>query len=169
MIVHGDRPGDEPRVDNVPVDDVPDDKLHEECAVFGIWNAVDAAAVTALGLHALQHRGQEATGIVSFDGRHFHSHKGLGLVGDNFGEARIIAGLPGTHAMGHNRYATTGDTVLRNVQPLYADFEFGGLAVGHNGNLTNAHRLRRDLVRRGCLFPSTTDYEVFVHLIAIST
>jgi len=151
-----------------PPDRPEDDSLHEECAVFGVWNATDAAAVTALGLHALQHRGQEATGIVSYDGRHFHSHKGLGLVGDNFGDARVIAGLPGTHAIGHNRYATTGETVLRNVQPLYADFEFGGFAVGHNGNLTNAHGLRRELVRRGCLFQSTTDSEVFVHLIAIS-
>jgi amidophosphoribosyltransferase len=141
---------------------------HEECGVFGVWNVTDAAAVTALGLHALQHRGQEATGIVSFDGQRFHSHRGLGLVGDNFGNAKVIASLPGECAIGHNRYATTGDTVLRNVQPLYADFEFGGLAVGHNGNLTNAHALRRALVKRGCLFQSTTDSEVFVHLIAIS-
>jgi len=147
---------------------IDDDTLHEECGVFGIWNVPDAAAVTALGLHALQHRGQEATGIVSFDGKRFHSHKGMGLVGDNFGDARVIAGLPGQIAIGHNRYATTGDTVLRNVQPLYADFEFGGFAVAHNGNLTNAHVLRRALVRRGCLFQSTTDSEVFVHLIAIS-
>ena len=124
--------------------------------------------MTALGLHALQHRGQEATGIVSFDGARFHSHKGLGLVGDNFGDARVIASLPGLNAIGHNRYATTGNTVLRNVQPLYADFEFGGFSVAHNGNLTNAHILRRALVRRGCLFQSTTDSEVFVHLIAIS-
>ncbi|MBV9735286.1 MAG: amidophosphoribosyltransferase [Acidisphaera sp.] len=145
-----------------------DDKLHEECGVFGIWNATDAAAVTALGLHALQHRGQAAAGIVSFDGQRFHSHKGLGLVGDNFGDAKVMASLPGTNAVGHNRYATTGDTVLRNVQPLYADFEFGGLAVAHNGNLTNAHVLRRALVRRGCLFQSTTDSEVFIQLIAIS-
>jgi amidophosphoribosyltransferase len=145
-----------------------DDKLHEECGVFGIWNAVDAAAVTALGLHALQHRGQEATGIVAYDGERFHSHKGLGLVGENFGDAKVIASLPGMHAIGHNRYATTGETVLRNVQPLYADFEFGGFAVAHNGNLTNAHALRRALVRRGCLFQSTTDSEVFIHLIAIS-
>ena len=145
-----------------------DDKLHEECGVFGIWNHADAAAVTALGLHALQHRGQEATGIVSFDGQRFHSHKALGLVGDTFSEARVIAGLPGMRALGHNRYATTGDTVLRNVQPLYADFEFGGFAVAHNGNLTNATALRRALVRRGCLFQSTTDSEVFIHLIAIS-
>src|SRR3954451_20274895 len=145
-----------------------DDKLHEECGVFGLWNVTDAAALTALGLHALQHRGQEATGIVSYDGARFHSHKGMGLVGDNFGDARVIDSLPGRIAIGHNRYATTGGTVLRNVQPLYADFEFGGFAVAHNGNLTNAHVLRRALVRRGCLFQSTTDSEVFVHLIAIS-
>ena len=145
-----------------------DDKLHEECGVFGVWGVPDAAAVTALGLHALQHRGQEATGIVSYDGARFHSHRGLGLVGDNFGTAKVIAGLPGANAVGHNRYATTGDTILRNVQPLYADFEFGGFAVAHNGNLTNAHILHRALVRRGCLFQSTTDSEVFVHLIAIS-
>ncbi len=145
-----------------------DDTLHEECGVFGVWNVVDAAAVTALGLHALQHRGQEATGIVSYDGKRFHQQRGLGLVGDNFGDARVIASLPGTSAIGHNRYATTGETILRNVQPLYADFEFGGFAVGHNGNLTNAVALRKTLVRRGCLFQSTTDSEVFVHLIAIS-
>ncbi|HVC62895.1 MAG TPA: amidophosphoribosyltransferase [Acetobacteraceae bacterium] len=149
-------------------DDDNDDKPHEECGVFGVWNTPDAAAVTALGLHALQHRGQEATGIVSYDGKHFHSHRGLGLVGDNFSDARVIARLPGQIAVGHNRYATTGDTILRNVQPLYADFEFGGFAVAHNGNLTNAHVLHRALVRRGCLFQSTTDSEVFVHLIAIS-
>ncbi len=145
-----------------------DDHPHEECGVFGIWRGSDAAAITALGLHALQHRGQEATGIVSFDGQRFHQHKGLGLVGDNYGDARVIASLPGHAAIGHNRYATTGDTVIRNVQPLYADFEFGGFAVAHNGNLTNALTLRRALVRRGCLFQSSTDSEVFVHLIAIS-
>ncbi len=145
-----------------------DDHPHEECGVIGVWNVADAAALTALGLHALQHRGQEATGIVTFDGARFHSHRGLGLVGDNFSDARVIARLPGTRAIGHNRYATTGETILRNVQPLFADFEFGGLAVGHNGNLTNAQALRRALVRRGCLFQSTTDSEVFIHLIAIS-
>ena len=144
------------------------DHPHEECGVFGVWNVPDAAAVTALGLHALQHRGQEATGIVTYDGARFHSHRGLGLVGDNFSNARVIASLPGRIAIGHNRYATTGETILRNVQPLYADFEFGGFAVAHNGNLTNAHLLHRALVRRGCLFQSTTDSEVFVHLIAIS-
>jgi amidophosphoribosyltransferase len=145
-----------------------DDHFHDECGVFGLWNTPDAAAVTALGLHALQHRGQEATGIVTYDGQRFHQHRGMGLVADNFGDARVIASLPGVNAVGHNRYATTGDTVLRNVQPLYADFEFGGFAVAHNGNLTNALTLRRALVRRGCLFQSTTDSEVFVHLIAIS-
>jgi amidophosphoribosyltransferase len=147
---------------------IDDDKPHEECGVFGAWNVTDAAAITALGLHALQHRGQEATGIVTHDGVRFHSHKGLGLVGDNYGDAKTMAGLPGTRAIGHNRYATTGETVLRNVQPLFAEFEFGGFAVGHNGNLTNAHTLRRALTRRGCLFQSTMDSEVFVHLIAIS-
>ncbi len=145
-----------------------DDKMHEECGVVGLWNHPDAAAVSALGLHALQHRGQESTGMVTHDGSRFHSHRGMGLVGDNYGDERVIRGLAGTRAIGHNRYATTGDTVLRNVQPLYADFEFGGLAVAHNGNLTNATALRRALVRRGCLFQSTTDSEVFIHLIAIS-
>ncbi len=145
-----------------------DDSLHEECGVFGVWGVSDAAAVTALGLHALQHRGQEATGIVAYDGVKFHIHRGLGLVGDNFGQAKVIASLPGQNAVGHNRYATTGETILRNVQPLYADFVFGGFAVAHNGNLTNAHALHKALVRRGCLFQSTTDSEVFIHLIAIS-
>ncbi|TCH98709.1 amidophosphoribosyltransferase [Roseococcus sp. SYP-B2431] len=146
-----------------------DDKFHEECGVFGVWRHKDAAALTALGLHALQHRGQEASGIVTLDDAgSFHTHKGLGLVGDIFGDAKVMASLPGSAAIGHNRYATTGETALRNVQPLYADFEFGGFAVGHNGNLTNAGVLKRALVRRGCLFQSSTDSEVFVHLIAIS-
>ncbi|WP_408863262.1 amidophosphoribosyltransferase [Acidiphilium acidophilum] len=145
-----------------------DDKFHEECGVIGVWNVTDAAAITALGLHALQHRGQEATGIVTHDGVRFHAHKGIGLVGDNYGDTKVMAGLPGTRAVGHNRYATTGGTLIRNVQPLFAEFEFGGFAVGHNGNLTNAHTLKRALIRRGCLFQSTTDSEVFVHLIAIS-
>ncbi len=146
-----------------------DDKFHEECGVFGVWNHVDAAALTALGLHALQHRGQEASGIVALsEAGVFNTHRGLGLVGDIFGDAKVMAQLPGRAACGHNRYATTGETALRNVQPLYADFEFGGFAVGHNGNLTNAQVLRRALVKRGCLFQSSTDSEVFIHLIAIS-
>ena len=126
-----------------------DDHFHDECGVFGICGHVDAAAAAALGLHALQHRGQEAVGIVSYDGEHFHGHKALGLVGDNFGSERVIQRLPGTSAVGHVRYSTTGDTVLRNVQPLFADLEFGGLAIAHNGNLTNALSVRKALVRRG--------------------
>jgi amidophosphoribosyltransferase len=145
-----------------------DDHLHEECGVFGIFGHHDAASHTALGLHALQHRGQEAAGIVSFDGEHFHSHRGLGHVADNFGSEVVIKTLQGHMAVGHVRYSTTGETMLRNVQPLFADFEFGGLAIGHNGNLTNALTIRKQLVRRGCLFQSTTDTEVIVHLIAIS-
>ena len=145
-----------------------DDHLHEECGVFGIYGHGDAAAHTALGLHALQHRGQEAAGIVSFDGKQFHNHRALGLVSDNFGDSKVIDGLKGFAAIGHNRYSTTGETVFRNVQPLFADFESGGFAIGHNGNLTNARALRRQLVHRGCLFQSTTDTEVIVHLVATS-
>jgi amidophosphoribosyltransferase len=138
------------------------------CGVFGIYGHKDAASLTALGLHALQHRGQEAAGIVTTDGVEFHNHRALGLVEDCFGSEGVIKRLKGESAVGHVRYSTTGETVLRNVQPLYADFEFGGLAIGHNGNLTNAATLKRQLVRRGCLFQSTTDTEVIVHLIAIS-
>ncbi|GBR08045.1 amidophosphoribosyltransferase [Gluconobacter frateurii] len=141
---------------------------YEECGVFGVWGVPDASALTALGLHALQHRGQEAAGIVSFDSERFHQHKGLGLVGDVFGDSRVMATLPGSVAIGHNRYATTGGTHVRNVQPLYADYEFGGLAVAHNGNLTNSATLKQALVKRGCIFHSLTDTEVFIHLIAIS-
>ena len=141
---------------------------HDECGVFGIWNHSDAAALTALGLHALQHRGQASAGIVSHDAQRFYSHRGLGLVGENFENRAVMDTLKGHRAIGHNRYATTGGVVLRNVQPLYADFAFGGLAVGHNGNLTNATLLRRALVGRGCLFQSTSDSEVFIHLIAMS-
>jgi amidophosphoribosyltransferase len=154
--------------DEIRAQNEDDDSFHEECGVFGVWNVQDAAAVTTLGLHALQHRGQESAGIVTFDGDEFHSHRGLGSVAENFSDQKVIDRLPGRIGIGHNRYATTGDTILRNVQPLYADFEFGGLAVAHNGNLTNAHVLRRALVRRGCLFQSTTDSEVFIQLIAIS-
>ncbi len=145
-----------------------DDKLREECAIFGIWGTASASAHTALGLHALQHRGQEASGIVAYDGRQFHSHRDLGLVGDIFGEEAVIKRLPGFAAIGHNRYSTTGETMLRNVQPIFADFDFGGLAIAHNGNLTNAYQLRQELVRRGCLFQSTMDTEVINHLISRS-
>ncbi len=145
-----------------------DDKLHEECGIFGVWGSPDAAALSALGLHALQHRGQEACGIVAYDGRQFHAHRGLGQVGDNLNSEAVISRLPGFAAIGHNRYATTGDTVLRNVQPLFAELATGGFAIGHNGNLTNAASLRRELVKRGCIFQSTMDTEVIIHLIATS-
>jgi len=145
-----------------------DDALHEECGVFGIFGHAEAAALAALGLHALQHRGQEAAGIVAFDGEQFHAHRGPGLVGDNFSSKDVIERLSGHSAIGHVRYATTGEVAQRNIQPLFADFEFGGLAICHNGNLTNSWHLRRQLVRRGSLFQSTSDTEVIVHLIATS-
>jgi amidophosphoribosyltransferase len=142
------------------------DRLREECGVFGIFGHPDAAAITALGLHALQHRGQEAAGIVSFDGKRFHSERRLGLVGDAFARREVIDRLPGTSAIGHVRYSTTGETVLRNVQPLFAELEGGGFAIGHNGNLTNGLALRRQLVHEGAMMQSTTDTEVILHLVA---
>jgi amidophosphoribosyltransferase len=145
-----------------------DDHLREECGVFGIYGHADAAALVALGLHALQHRGQEATGIVAYDGEQFHAQRGMGHVSENFGSKEVIGKLLGHSALGHVRYATTGEVALRNVQPLFADFEFGGLAICHNGNLTNSYHLRRQLVRRGSLFQSTSDTEVIIHLIATS-
>jgi amidophosphoribosyltransferase len=145
-----------------------DDKLKEECGIFGVFGKDSAAAMTALGLHALQHRGQEAAGIVCHDGEHFNAHHAMGHVGENFNSDSIVARLVGDSAIGHTRYATTGETALRNVQPLFADFDFGGFAIGHNGNLTNAHGLRKQLVKRGCLFQSTTDTEVIIHLMAVS-
>ena len=146
-----------------------DDKLREECGVFGIFGASsDAAAHIALGLHALQHRGQEAAGMVVYDGAQFRSHRDLGQVGDIFSSETLMARLTGHIGIGHVRYSTAGETVLRNVQPLFADLEFGGFALGHNGNLTNALQLRRELVKRGSLFQSTSDTEVIVHLMATS-
>jgi len=142
------------------------DRVREQCGVFGIFGHPDAAAITALGLHALQHRGQEAAGIVSFDGRQFHSERRMGLVGDNFSRREVIERLPGTSATGHVRYSTTGETILRNVQPLFAELDGGGFAVGHNGNLTNGLSLRRQLVREGAIMQSTTDTEVILHLVA---
>ena len=149
-------------------DPLDDDKPKEECAIFGVYGHSGASAHAALGLHALQHRGQEAAGIVSFDGALFHSHRAVGLIGDTFSRRSVIDGLPGHAAIGHNRYSTTGASMLRNVQPLFADFAFGGLAVAHNGNLTNAMGLRRRLVEEGSLFQSTSDTEVIIHLIARS-
>jgi len=146
--------------------DLDADRLREECGVFGIFGHPDAAAITALGLHALQHRGQEAAGIVSYDGKRFHSERRLGLVGDNFSRREVIDRLPGTTAIGHVRYSTTGETILRNVQPLFAELEGGGFAVGHNGNLTNGITLRKQLVHEGAMMQSTTDTEVILHLVA---
>src|ERR1700749_1093497 len=148
--------------------DLDGDRLREECGVFGIFGHPDAAAITGLGLHALQHRGQEAAGIVSFDGKRFHSERRLGLVGDAFSEKAVIDRLPGTAAIGHVRYSTTGETILRNVQPLFAELNAGGFAIGHNGNLTNGITLRKQLVREGAMMQSTTDTEVILHLVARS-
>ena len=148
--------------------DLDDDHFKDECGVFGVFGHPDAAATTALGLHALQHRGQEACGIVSFDGEHFHAHRAMGLVGDTFSSSAVIRRLQGNVAVGHVRYSTTGETILRNVQPLFADFEFGGLTIAHNGNLTNAHAVRKALVRRGSIFQSTSDTEAIIHLVATS-
>jgi len=151
-----------------PFLDVDGDKLREECGVFGAINATDAAALTALGLHALQHRGQEAAGITSFDGKEFYSRRGLGHVAENFSSPGAIAELPGSMAAGHVRYSTTGGAGLRNVQPLYADLASGGFAVSHNGNISNAQKLRSELVQHGAIFQSTSDTEVIIHLVATS-
>ena len=145
-----------------------DPKLKEECAVFGISDNSDASALTALGLHALQHRGQEGCGIVSFDGKKYHSEKRFGLVGDNFSKEKVIKTLPGKFAIGHNRYSTTGGTALRNIQPFFADTNAGGIGVAHNGNLTNAIKLRDKMVEEGSIFYTTSDTETIVKLIARS-
>ena len=143
-------------------------KIKEECAVFGISNNQDASALTVLGLHALQHRGQEGCGIVSFDGQKYHSEKRFGLVGDNFSKEKVIKTLPGNYAIGHNRYSTTGGTTLRNIQPFFADTNAGGIGVAHNGNLTNAITLRKKMVEEGSIFYTTSDTETIVKLIARS-
>ena len=144
------------------------DKLREECGIFGVSNHQDSSALVALGLHALQHRGQEGCGIVSFDGNNYHSEKRQGLVGDHFTNPNIIKKLPGSFARGHNRYSTTGETSLRNIQPFFADLHMGGLSIAHNGNLTNALLLRETLVKDGAIFRTTSDTETIVQLIARS-
>ena len=144
------------------------DKLREECGIFGISDHEDASALVALGLHALQHRGQEGCGIVSFDGNSYHSEKRQGLVGDHFTDQTTIKKLPGNFAIGHNRYSTTGETSLRNIQPFFADLHMGGLSIAHNGNLTNALMLRENLVKEGAIFRTTSDTETIVQLIAKS-
>ncbi|MDP8997534.1 MAG: class II glutamine amidotransferase, partial [Pseudomonadota bacterium] len=148
--------------------DLDADTPREECGVFGIYGHPDAAALTALGLHALQHRGQEAAGIVSYDGERFHSERRMGLVGDHFSSDKVINRLKGNRAVGHTRYSTTGETILRNVQPLFAELAAGGIAVAHNGNLTNGHMLRRNLIAAGAIYQSTSDSEAILHLIARS-
>jgi amidophosphoribosyltransferase len=145
-----------------------DDKLHEECGVFGILGHPDAAALTTLGLHALQHRGQEAAGIVSFDGSQFFAERHRGLIGDTFTTKSVLDRLKGSRAIGHTRYSTTGGDEMRNVQPFFAEFAGGGFAVAHNGNITNAMTLRRGLQREGSIFHTTSDTEVILHLIATS-
>ena len=143
-------------------------KFKEECGVFGISNAKDASALTALGLHALQHRGQEGCGIVSFDGEKYYSEKRFGLVGDNFNKEKVLNNLKGDYAIGHNRYSTTGNNTLRNIQPFFADTNAGGIGVAHNGNLTNSIYLRNKLVEDGAIFYTTSDTETIVQLIAKS-
>ncbi|MCL6252119.1 amidophosphoribosyltransferase [Altererythrobacter sp. KTW20L] len=151
-----------------PYLDLDGDKLREECGVFGVIGRADAAATCALGLHALQHRGQEAVGITSFDGTEFFTVRGLGHVAENFATGESIAELPGLMAAGHVRYSTTGGASMRNVQPLYADLASGGFAVAHNGNISNARLLRQELVQKGAIFQSTSDTEVIIHLVATS-
>jgi len=143
-------------------------RLREECGVFGIFDNKDAAALTALGLHALQHRGQEGCGIVTFDGKSFFAERRLGLVGDNFTKGKVLEKLPGNYAIGHNRYSTAGNNLIKNVQPFYADLYTGGIGIAHNGNLCNAGHLRKELVREGSIFQTTSDTETIVQLIARS-
>ncbi len=142
--------------------------LREECGVFGIFDNKDAAALTALGLHALQHRGQEGCGVITFDGKKFHAEKKIGLVGDNFTKDKILKNLPGNYSIGHNRYSTAGNNLIKNVQPFFADLYDGGISISHNGNLCNARHLRKELVKSGSIFQTTSDTEVIIQLIAKS-
>ena len=143
-------------------------RLKEECGVFGIFDNKDAAALTALGLHALQHRGQEGCGIVTFDKKNFYAERRLGLVGDNFTKGKVLEKLPGNYSIGHNRYSTAGNNLIKNVQPFFADLHAGGISIAHNGNLSNAKHLRRELVKNGSIFQTTSDTETIVQLIAKS-
>ncbi len=151
-----------------PFLDLDGDKLREECGIFGVIGAKEAAAMTALGLHALQHRGQEAVGIVSYDGAEFYIRRGLGHVAQVFSDNTILSELPGDMASGHVRYSTTGGSGLRNIQPLFADLARGGFSIAHNGNISNAMTLKRELIAKGSIFQSTSDTEVIIHLIATS-
>ncbi|WP_421737703.1 amidophosphoribosyltransferase [Caulobacter sp.] len=156
------------RYSSLPWRDPEDDTLRLECGVFGVFGVRDAAAVAALGLHALQHRGQEACGIAAFDGQRFHTERHMGHVGDAFTGNDLVERLPGGMAIGHTRYSTAGGSGIRNVQPMFADLETGGVAIAHNGNLTNFLSLRERLVQEGAIFQSTSDSEVILHLIARS-
>lgn len=144
------------------------DKLKEECGIFAIYGSPDAAVNTALGLHALQHRGQEAAGIVSMIDGNYSVHFADGLVADNFTSSEVVKKLEGNSAIGHVRYSTAGKKTARNFQPIYAELSLGFLALAHNGNLTNAAKLRKALINRGAIFQSTMDTEVIIHLIALS-
>ena len=144
------------------------DRLKEKCGVFGIFDNRDASTLTALGLHALQHRGQEGCGIVTFDGKNFYAERRLGLVGDNFTKGKVLEKLPGSCAIGHNRYSTAGNNLIKNVQPFFADLHSGGISIAHNGNLSNALHLRKELVKNGSIFQTTSDTETIVQLIAKS-
>ncbi|MGR3610631.1 MAG: amidophosphoribosyltransferase, partial [Sulfitobacter sp.] len=152
------------------VDDA--DKLKEECGVFGVVGVADASNFVALGLHALQHRGQEAGGIVSYDPTAgFQSARRFGYVRDNFTSQKVMETLPGELAIGHVRYSTSGNkgpTAIRDVQPFFGEFAMGGAAIAHNGNITNANSLRRELIERGSIFQSSSDSECIIHLMARS-
>ncbi|AZS21251.1 MULTISPECIES: amidophosphoribosyltransferase [unclassified Caulobacter] len=156
------------RYSSAPWRDPEDDTLRLECGVFGVFGVRDAAAIAALGLHALQHRGQEACGIAAFDGNRFHTERHMGHVGDAFTGSDLVQRLPGNMAIGHTRYSTAGGSFIRNVQPMFADLETGGVAIAHNGNLTNFLTLRERLVQEGAIFQSTSDSEAILHLIARS-
>ena len=143
-------------------------KPRDECAVFGIYNHKDAASLTVLGLHALQHRGQDSTGIVTSDAKNFFAHRGMGQVSEVFTESNVIKKLKGEISIGHNRYGTTGESALKNVQPLFSEINLGGLAIAHNGNLTNTNQLKEKLIKNGAIFQSTSDTEVILHLISTS-
>jgi amidophosphoribosyltransferase len=165
---HHDTPVFDRPVFDPPVFDPDEDRLHEECGVFGVFGNSEAAALTALGLHALQHRGQEGCGIVTYNAGQFNQERRLGLVGDNLNTADVIRRLTGSIAIGHNRYSTTGGNVLQNVQPFFADMDTCGVALAHNGNLTNGRALRKQLTADGALFHATSDTEVILHLMSRS-
>ena len=147
----------------------PKKKIREECGVFGVFNNDEAASLTALGLHALQHRGQDSSGIVTYSQNNFFGHRGLGQVSEVFNDSAILSKLKGKNSIGHNRYGTTGETALKNVQPLFSEILTGGVAIAHNGNLTNTNTLKEKLIKSGSIFQSTSDTEVILHLISTAS